>query len=80
MACHFALWWAIGHPVSFVLQCVEWQHETKLVKQHEPPTFSGDMRKKENVDAWLKLFKAIQPILHAVNCVSECVDFDSMAR
>jgi hypothetical protein len=42
--------------------------------------FSGDMKKPENLDAWLKLFEAIDPILHAVNCVTECLDFDTMAR
>lgn len=80
MACHFALWWAIGHPVSLTLECVEQQQESKVVTQDEPPTFSGDMKKKENVDAWLELFEAIDPILHAVNCVSECLDFDTMGR
>ena len=42
--------------------------------------FSGDMKKPENLDAWLKLFEAINPIVHAVNCVTECLDFNTMAR
>jgi len=50
------------------------------VKKHEPPKFSGDMKRPKNLDEWYDLFIAIDPILQSINALGDCVDYDTMSR
>jgi len=38
------------------------------------------MKRPENMSAWYELFLSIDPILHAINCVADCVDFTTMSQ
>jgi hypothetical protein len=36
------------------------------------------MKGAHNMQAWVKFFDKVDPILHAINCVADCVDFETM--
>jgi hypothetical protein len=36
------------------------------------------MKGLQNMLAWVEFFQEVDPILHAINCVADCVDFETM--
>jgi hypothetical protein len=38
------------------------------------------MESPSNMQAWNQFFSRIDIVLHAINCVADCVDFDTMSR
>jgi hypothetical protein len=49
-----------------------------ICTQKRSPTFSSDMKRPENMDCWVELFSTVEPILHSINHVADCVDFFTM--
>lgn len=37
------------------------------------------MKTEHNLNQWGELFEKIDPVLHAINCVADCVDFETMS-